>query len=341
MKPLVSILIPFFNSEIWLSETIESALKQTWENIEVILVNDGSNDNSLAIANQFKTSRVKVITQENQGQSAAENRALREAQGDFIQYLDADDLLAYDKIQRQMALFEDGNLEFISACEWSRFYNSPDEGMFIPQPLWGDFKPVEWLLCAWENHLMMHGATWLIPRQIADRAGWWTEELSLINDFDYFSRVLLVSKDVKFCWGAKTYYRSGNTGSLSGSKSSSAWQSAFRSLELGTNRLLTHENSERTRYACATVFQRFVYEVYPDAPDLMTAAQDKVEKYGGSDLKPSGGPAFHLLAKTLGWQQAKRFQRFVYKYGYGKAAIGWKLAKLIQRRSYQTETNNS
>ena len=104
MKPLVSILIPTYNAELWLVETIDSALKQTWSNIEIVVVDDGSKDNTLAVAKRFESSLVKVIYQENQGQSAAENRALQEAQGDFIQYLDADDLLAPDKIERQISL---------------------------------------------------------------------------------------------------------------------------------------------------------------------------------------------------------------------------------------------
>ena len=328
--PLVSILIPCYNSAPWLAETLESAIAQTYQNKEIIIVDDGSKDNSLLIAKKYERSNIKVVTQRNKGQSAAENRALQEAQGEFIQYLDADDLLAPNKIQKQMVLFEDGRLDYIATCEWSRFYRSLDDAMFIPQLLWADFDPVEWLLCAWENHLMMHGAAWLIPRQITDRAGKWTEELSLINDFDYFSRILLASKGIKFCWGAKTYYRSGNS-SLSGSKSYSAWKSAFRSLELGTSNLLKREDSKRTRHACATVFQHFIYEVYPDAPDLMQAAAAKVQRFGGSDEKPSGGPLFQVLTNVMGWQQAKQLQRFTYQYGYGKAALGWRLNKLREK----------
>ncbi len=105
-SPLVSILIPCYNSEQWLAETIESALAQTWKNIEIIIVDDGSTDNSLAIAKSFESSIVKVISQENKGASTARNIALKEAQGDFIQYLDADDLLAPDKIELQVGLLE-------------------------------------------------------------------------------------------------------------------------------------------------------------------------------------------------------------------------------------------
>ncbi len=334
MKPLVSILIPCYNSQQWLAETIESALAQTWKNIEIIIVDDGSTDNTLAVAKSFNSPIIKVITQENQGQSAAENRAFAESQGDFIEYLDADDLLAPDKIERQIKLLGDSDSPFVASCEWSRFYKSPKEAMFIPQPLWKDLDPIDWLVCAWEGHYMMHGATWLIPRKIVEKAGGWDERLSLINDFDYFSRILLASEGVKFCQGAKSYYRSGNTGSLSGSKSVKARQSEFLSLSLGTSNLLARENSPLTRHACATVFQRFIYEVYPDVPELSQQAAAKVKELGGSNLQPTGGKMFQLLSRLVGWKQAKKIQRLFYKYGYKKAAVGWKLAKLQERLIY-------
>ena len=138
MKPLVSILIPAYNVEQWIAETLESALAQTWQNKEIIVVNDGSKDNTLAVVKRFESAIVKVINQENQGQSAAENRALKEAQGNFIAYLDADDLLAPDKIERQVHFLGSENSEFVAAGEWARFYKSPEEALFIPQPLWAD-----------------------------------------------------------------------------------------------------------------------------------------------------------------------------------------------------------
>ncbi len=339
MPSLVSILIPCYNSEQYLAQTIESALAQTWKNIEIIIVDDGSTDNSLAVAKKFESSIVKVIAQENQGQSAAENRAFAESQGDLIEYLDADDLLAPDKIERQIKLLGDSDSPFIASCEWSRFYKSPKEAMFIPQPLWQDLDPVDWLVCAWEEHYMMHGAAWLIPRKIADKAGGWDERLSLINDFDYFSRILLASEGNKFCQGAKTYYRSGNTDSLSGTKSEKARRSQFLSLSLGTSNLLARENNPRTRQACATVFQRFIYEVYLDVPELSQQAATKVKELGGSELQPTGGKMFQLLSKFVGWQQAKKIQRVFYQNGYKKAAVGWKLSRIRDRLIYTHKLN--
>jgi glycosyltransferase involved in cell wall biosynthesis len=343
MKPLVSILIPCYNAEAWLAQTLESALAQSWSSKEIIVVDDGSKDPSLAVAKAFEPRGIKVISQPNRGASAARNLAFREAQGDFIQYLDADDLLAPDKIERQLRLLENGNSDCIAAGEWARFYKSPSEALFTPQPLWADMSPVEWLVCAWEGHWMMHPAAWLVPRQLAEKAGAWNEILSPNpnDDGEYFCRVILASKGVRFCWGAKTFYRSGISGSLSGARSERALNSVFGSLELCISYLLAMENSPRTRHACAVQFQRFIYEVYPDVPDLRKKAEAKVQLLGGSEVKPSGGPLFQLLSQVVGWQQAKRFQKLVYQYGYSKAAFGWKLAKFIQKGTSSSKVQSN
>ena len=327
MQSLVSILIPAYNAEKWIAKTIKSALFQSWLYKEIIVVDDGSTDKTLAIAKKFDLPIIKVIAQENRGASAARNHALKEAQGDFIQYLDADDLLAPDKIERQVKILScEGYSDYVATAEWSRFYKTPSECLFTPQPLWADMSPVEWLVCAWKGHWMMHPAAWLVPRKIVEQAGSWNETLSLNDDGEYFCRVVLASIGVKFCHGAKSFYRSGISNSLSGSKSPLAWKSAFNSLELCANYLLARENSPRTRHVCATVFQRFIYEVYPEVPDLQKKAEAKVQQLGGTDVKPYGGPMFQLLSYLVGWKQVKRIHKLAYRYGYRKTAVGLNLA---------------
>ena len=101
MKPLVSILIPAFDAQEWIADTIKSAVGQTWPRKEIIVVDDGSRDQTLSIARQFASKEVSVVTQANQGAAAARNHAFSICQGDYIQWLDADDLLAPDKIERR------------------------------------------------------------------------------------------------------------------------------------------------------------------------------------------------------------------------------------------------
>src|SRR2546423_13677748 len=122
MAPLVSILIPAYNAERWIAETIQSALAQTWPGNEVIIVDDGSLDRTLEVARQFASGNVLVVTQQNRGASAARNKAFELCQGDYIQWLDADDLLAPDKIARQMeAAREVGNKQTLISSAWAYF----------------------------------------------------------------------------------------------------------------------------------------------------------------------------------------------------------------------------
>jgi glycosyltransferase involved in cell wall biosynthesis len=328
---LVSILIPSYNSECWLAETLQSAIGQTWADKEIILVDDGSTDRSLEIANSFASPTVKIISQKHNGASSARNRALHEAQGDFIQYLDADDLLASDKIECQIQLIKQGYTDYVMSGQWRRFYDALTEDNFCPELVWNDMSPVDWLVCSWQGGGMMPLHAWLVPRHISNAAGFWNECLSLNDDGEYFCRVLLASKGIKFCRDAKSYYRSGNFNSLSSSISRKARESEFLSWSIVTSNLLAVENNLRTRQVCANVFQRFVYDVYPDVADLRQKALSKVQQLGGSNLKPTGSPSFNLLASIVGWKSARRMQAFLYRYGYKKIAVGNKLSKLAQR----------
>src|SRR5271163_1100029 len=100
MKPLVSILIPAYNAEAWISDTLRSATAQTWVRKEIIVVDDGSKDQTLAAARQFESEQLKVVTQKNQGASATRNNAFAMSKGDYVQWLDADDLMADRKSTR-------------------------------------------------------------------------------------------------------------------------------------------------------------------------------------------------------------------------------------------------
>ncbi|HVU25339.1 MAG TPA: glycosyltransferase family A protein [Opitutus sp.] len=310
MTPLVSILIPSFNAGAWLHATLESALAQTWPRCEIIVVDDGSTDDSPAIARNFAARGVRLLTQRNAGQSAAFNLAMREARGDFLEFLDADDLLAPDKIERQVRLLAQHPPDTICAGAWARFRSDPAEASFKPEPVWRDLDPVDWLVTSWEGGGMMHGAAWLVPTAVARHTGPWNESLTLTNDFDYFTRVLLAGSRVVFCAEARTYYRSGHAASVSGTRSRAALQSAFTSIELGTAALLRRHDDARTRHASAASFQRFVHTYYPSCPDIMAAAERHIRSLGGCDLAPEGGDAFLALSRLVGWKLARRAQRF-------------------------------
>src|SRR6266705_245205 len=122
MNPLVSILIPAYNAEEWIADAIQSALMQTWPHKEIIIVDDGSTDETLSIARRHESRLVKVLHQDNQTASAARNRAFRECQGNYIQWLDADDLLTPRKIAAQVSALDRSHTDrMLLACPYGRF----------------------------------------------------------------------------------------------------------------------------------------------------------------------------------------------------------------------------
>ncbi|MCC6414399.1 MAG: glycosyltransferase family 2 protein [Opitutaceae bacterium] len=308
MTPLVSIIIPCHNAAPWLAATLESAIAQTWPTVEIIMVDDGSTDESPSIARRFNHPQLKVITQPNTGAAAARNHALRLARGDFIQYLDADDLLAPDKIALQLTRLA-GAPRSVCAGPWGRFLTAPADAVFAPEENWRDLSAVDWLCLNFAGRGMMPPAAWLTARSLLDAAGPWDESLSLNDDGEYYTRVLLASNGVLFCPDAKSFYRSGLPGSLSRTRSRRAWDSAFRSQDACARHLLAVETSPRTRRACADLFMRLAHAAYPDCPDVAAQSEARAAAHGGSTLRPGGGACFRALARLFGWKTARRLQQ--------------------------------
>jgi glycosyltransferase involved in cell wall biosynthesis len=305
--PLVSILIPCHNAAPWIAATLESALTQTWAHQEIIVVDDGSTDDSAGIVHTYADRGVRLILQENRGAAAARNHALQHARGEFIQFLDADDLLAPDKIEQQLRTLG-GAASHIAAGPWGRFDDNPAAAVFAPEANWHDSAPVEWLALNFAGRGMMPPSAWLTPRNLIDTAGPWDERLTLNDDGEYFCRVLLASSGVRFCANARSFYRSNLTGSLSHQRTDAAWRSAFLSHDLCAQHLLAHADNPRTRRACADLFQRLAFAIYPDCPELVRQCEAKASAYGGSDQRPGGGRGFQLIARLVGWKFAQRLQ---------------------------------
>lgn len=113
-NPIISIVIPCFNSEKYIESTLQSILNQSEKNFEILIINDGSTDNSLKIINQFKDKRINIISQENQGVSAARNYGLKLAKGKFIVFFDSDDVMSKDFLILRLNFLKNNNI--ISFC---------------------------------------------------------------------------------------------------------------------------------------------------------------------------------------------------------------------------------
>jgi glycosyltransferase involved in cell wall biosynthesis len=308
MPPLVSMIIPVKNAAPWLGATIESCLAQSWRHVEVIVVDNGSRDDSVEIARRYACSKLTILACERPGTSAARNTGLEKAHGDFVQFLDADDILDRDKIRLQIERLTSGPPASLASCAWARFGSDPREATFLAEPVWRDLAPEEFLIASWLGGGMMPSFSWLVSRATIERAGSWDESLSLNDDGEFFCRVVLASSGVLFCANARGYYRTTAYPTMSKRRDRSALVSAFRATELCCDRLLQRCETDRARKACATQYQRFIYDTYPDAADLVAAAEQHVQQLGGTDLRMQGGRAFRRLSGCVGWKAAKRCQ---------------------------------
>jgi glycosyltransferase involved in cell wall biosynthesis len=310
MSALVSILIPAYNAEATIAETLESAASQTWPNKEIIVVDDGSTDRTLVIARRYAAKNVKVVARDNQGAAASRNTAFSLCRGEYIQWLDADDLLSSNKIESQMVMRERGcTPRTLLSSGWGYFMHRPDRATFTPTPLWCDLTPTEWLFRKLGQNLHMQTATWLVSRELTEAAGPWNTLLLGDDDGEYFCRVLMASDRLRFVPEARVFYRRSGTSRLSYiGHSDRKIQAHFHSMKLHINYLLSLEDSARTRDACVKYLQTWFIHFYPEKTEIVNEAEQLAVNLGGRLTPPVLSWKFDWIRSLLGWTPAKRTQ---------------------------------
>ncbi len=305
---LVSVLVPCYNAERFIADTLRSVAAQTYQPIEIVVVDDGSTDRSCEIVQSLAVPNLKLVVQENRGQTAALNAAMAHATGEFVQFLDADDLISPRKIELQMARLA-AHPGCVASAAWGRFFDVPEQTRLDVESVWRDMESLDWLAESRVTGLgMMFPALWLVPMSLVKSIGPWDESLTLNNDAEYFTRVLLASDGVIFCRGAMCYYRSGISGSLSGHKSAAAWRSQFRVNELCESYVRGREDSERMRRAFSLTWQHFAHACYPYDAMMANEALARAGELHPTRIRPGGGAAFKVLSRTIGWKLARRLQ---------------------------------
>jgi glycosyltransferase involved in cell wall biosynthesis len=336
MRAFVSILIPAYNAENWIADTLESAIAQTWPHKEIIVVDDGSTDGTVAIARRFEPKGVQVVTQPNQGAAAARNTASSLSRGDYIQWLDADDLLSPDKVAHQMRAAEqvkDGLTLFSSP--WAFFQYRPAKAKFIPTPLCSDLDPTEWLTRKWEGNWHMQTATWLISRELTEAAGPWDTRLLGDDDGEYFSRVINASNGIRFVPQSRVYYRITPSSRLSHiGRSNKKMEAQFLGMKLQIEYLRARDDSDRVRAACVNYLQTWLPNFYPNRPDLVQEAQQLAASLGGRLSLPKASWKYAWIEKLFGFAAAKHTQLY-YNRGKSSALRAW------DKVMYSLERNGS
>lgn len=180
-EPLISIVLPVHNGRKYLKQAIESCLNQTYKNLELIIIDDGSTDDSLLIASEYLVSdnRVKVIANgENLTLPASLNIGHREAQGDFITWTSDDNIFHKDAINKLYLKLINKNVDIV----YSDYLIIDDEGELVRH---GRLKDIEYLL-----FYGVIGACFLYKKEVFDRNNGYDEKLFLVEDYDFWLRAL-------------------------------------------------------------------------------------------------------------------------------------------------------
>ena len=190
-NPKISVVIPAYNAELYLADCIASVLNQSYKNIEIIIINDGSSDSTEEISKQF-SDKIIYVYQQNQGASIARNTGINQAQGDYIAFLDADDLWHFQKIERQLlALRQHPEAAYCdTACsrqskeilkkrlsETVNYETTSDFGYIFKNPYTAT-------------------SSWLIARNLIQKTGTFDPSLKTAEDVDFILKIAYYNPNV-------------------------------------------------------------------------------------------------------------------------------------------------
>jgi glycosyltransferase involved in cell wall biosynthesis len=315
----VSVIIPAHNDAAFLPDAVRSAESQTYSDLEVIIVDDGSGDETPQVAASLENRRVKLIRQEHRGAAAARNRGYAEAQGGLIQFLDADDLLHPEKVRLQVEALKE-HPSRVAVGRTFRFTREPLPEDAVSVDDWclqttGD--PEEFLIRMWggrgKNVGMVQPNAWLTPRRVIDVAGPWDESLNLDDDGEFFTRVLLNSDGIVYCPGSYNFYRkhAPERHHLAASSEKQHHESALHALHLKASHLLSRNGDPKSRRALSRLYMIVAVNAFCTHPDVSEEAHAKAREFAIRPVVPKlGGPVMEMIKTLFGWKQALKFRHW-------------------------------
>ncbi|ABG53724.1 glycosyl transferase, family 2 [Trichodesmium erythraeum IMS101] len=188
MNPKVSVIIPVYNCELYIAQAIESVLNQTYTDYEIIVINDGSTDNTHQVLQPYMK-KIRYFYQENKGLSATRNQGIKMAKGELIALLDADDLFLCYKLQEQVAIFDaQPNIGLVQSG-W-RVVNEKGEKIEDIEP-W--YKSPKLDLVSWLKWKATNPSAMMFRKEWLEKVNGFNENLRRLEDFDIVIRLALAS----------------------------------------------------------------------------------------------------------------------------------------------------
>ncbi len=265
MVKLVSVIIPCFNAQRWLSEAINSCLEQSYPNLEIIVIDDGSTDNSLQIIKSYQ-SKIRWESSINRGGNYARNRGFALSNGEYIQFLDADDYLLPEKIEKQVRCLEKTGGDAVYS-DWRYQTHLPNGQSYLEEiNICGPKKDFLESLLSNEGWVPIVGL--LFTRAAVNIAGGWDESLKAAQDRDFLMSLAINGGRFVYQSGCDSLYRSYGKVTVSTSSKERWLNSHSLVMEKAANKLSSISKlSEKYRQAlCAGYFdigREYLYSNYP------------------------------------------------------------------------------
>jgi glycosyltransferase involved in cell wall biosynthesis len=306
MSCRISVVIPCYNAADWLADCIRSVLQQDAAVVEIVLVDDGSTDQSCDIARQF--SKVRVLRQGNRGANAARNYGASESKGEFILFLDADDMLGAGALGVMLSVAAQ-NRGYLVHGDYADLYWRDHE--WIPRQPSQPREPTGDPAAAWLEGWFAPTCGLLWPRDVYEATGGWDEELTANQDGDIVLRALLAGIGLIRAEGAVCYYRhqqSARTASAARTERSLA--SRMRVLQKVESSLASEERHEQYKLPLGRAYYRLARAYAVDQPVLAVQCEREAWRLAGSDAA-TGTRLHRAAAYLLGLMRKERLARAV------------------------------
>lgn len=299
----VSVVIPAYNVEEYVQDTVESALNQTYPLQEIVCVDDGSTDGTLEVLRDLEAQHpdeMQVLTGPNQGACAARNRGMSVATGEYIQFLDADDVLLPEKVERDVSVLEEDReaLLFGGFESYKRGTQIYESDTFVSEDPW---------VCLAKQNFGQTSSN-LFRADAVERVGGWDEERPYNQDYDLIARMLMNGADVAFAQHRYTRARN-REGSIS-----DGWGKEMRSARAELDRdILRYLRSVDADEESLSAIKRAIFlrlrQLYPLDPEAAVRLHGETFPDGYDPVAGDGNTkAYCTVYRLLGFPAAERIK---------------------------------
>lgn len=302
--PLVSVLIPLYNAEQYIGGAIESCLNQSYDNIEVVVVDDHSTDSSLSVAKQYESDRVHVFSNPGKGAQAARNYAYHCSKGQLVKFHDADDYSSPRLIEKQVErMLNDGDEDTIVYSLLHQLESSGE--MAVQDRMKGKdyLNPIDFVTDMLRYHAFYCPHCYLLNRKTVDAVGGWDEKVRILQDRVYFVKAAEVASKVLFVDGEHAVWRVFDDGiHIHSQKTPDKMRNAIETICDMALTVLRYKDNADTREVCETFIGRCVFFDFPSFRPILPYV-DELCKKNGLKWKKFRNERFSFLYPVFGWER--------------------------------------